>query len=300
MTDNTDTNDEWEPPEEIDEIEEYEGRDLLRNDIDGKLTLTVNNQEFALTGDFLEMVEENAERRYSENEYLDYHWRVATGDDEDHEPGDPLLCIETHGPIVPWENLSEMAMEMQSISGADDDTSSANARDVDNGDGTAGVDPESPDGDEGVDDFKIVMTPERFRQYPDPDDEDFETLPPEPEEYPDHEPELVVPIPDSGREERWDTGRAITSAITEVEWNIQARADSAPEGAKDFAGDDRHDSHNQWEALLRAHDCEVVGEVQPSGKPNEDSGSEADRKPWDYDSADGTVSDGAVGDRWQL
>lgn len=262
-----------------------------------KMRLEVNNREYLLNDEFLGRIEEVAERFYDGNSYVEYAWRIAGNDEEDHEPGDPILHIETEGPVVPWDRLSEMRVEMEDI---DAPQAAGSADDVDNGNQAMGVDP-SEVGEDEMDDFKIIMTPKGYRAYPDPDDGEFSTLPPEPEEYPDDDPELVVPIPENDREERWSTGRAITPAFTDVEWNLQKRADSAPTDATEFNGQERTDSHNQWEGLLRACDCEVVGKVQPTGKPTEGDTTESDRKSWDYDQNDGNnAGSNEVGDRWQL
>lgn len=279
--------------------ENYENHPLLEEY--SKLSVEANNKEFLLTDEFLTRIEDLADRLYSENEYVDYYWRLGNPQEEDHESGDPILCIETQGPIVPWERLSEMEMEMQDID------SPKKPDDVDNGNATAG----QPKPEDGEEDTKAVMTPRDWMIYPDPEDEDFDTLPPKPERYPEEEPELVVPIPASERDEQWEVGEAIISAHTEVEWNIQARIDSAEVGATrvrpaesgGVTEVERDDSHDEWEALLRADDCEVIGEMKPKNKPdpNDESG-ESQRKPWDYEGAgkDETVDDGAVGDRWQL
>lgn len=228
-------------------------------------TVTFQGQVYELTDSLRERIESWVEREYNENEFLDYYWRTADSDDEDHDEGDPLLCIETSGMYVPWDRLSELEVdieEQEPLDLTDDDT-------VDNGNGTQAVDPNAGD-DEG-DDTKLVMTPEEYRQVPDPDDEDMETFPQAPAEYLEDEPAMFVPVPEIERDERWAAGQTIAPVYTTVEWNVQARIDSRPTIAGRL--DDRPHTESvseKWERLLTEEDCPIVGNATPQNPPSED------------------------------
>lgn len=231
-------------------------------------TVTFQGQVYELTDSLRERIESWAEREYNDNDFLDYYWRVADNDDEDHNTGDPILCIETSGPYVPWDRLSELEVdveEQEPLDLTDNDT-------TDNGNGTQTVDPDSnSEGEENDDDTKLMMTPEDYRQVPDPNDGDMKTLPPEPAEYLEEEPAMFLPVPEIERDERWAAGRTIAPMYTTVEWNVQQRIDSRPSIAGRL--DDRPHTENvaeKWERLFAEEDCPVVGEATPQNPPTED------------------------------
>jgi len=218
------------------------------------LTVTVNNRTYELSDEFTESIERIAENEYGENEFLSYYWRVAGSDEEDHAYGDPLLCIETEGPFIPWENLSEFEVE-------DGDVDIRHSRDsgdttpVDNGNGVASVPRDSVDSANEEPDYKMVIFPERFRPYPDPDDGKLSTIPPKPERFDeDNGPTMIVPIPENMRPERWAAGEAIVPAFTTVEWNLQRRADTVPAYGSYQGGD----SHDKWEDWLQRCGCTIA------------------------------------------
>lgn len=236
---------------------------------DDELSLRVNGTVYRLSDDLTDHIEGLAESLYDENEHLSYYWRVADAEDARngrHEKGDPLLCIDTSGVMVPWQQLSEFEIEVEEdspgIPGGSDDTTA-----TDNGNGVQTVDPDESDDDESVEDFKMPMFPEQYRPIPDPDDDDAETMPPSPERFDeDGGPIVNMPVPENERQERWDTGRSMVPLSTTVEWNLQRRADTTHL----YGPEDGGHSHDEWEQLLELTDCEVTGHVQASNPPSED------------------------------
>jgi len=199
------------------------------------LTVTVNNRTYELSDEFTNSIERIAENEYGSNEFLSYYWRVAGSDEEEHAYGDPLLCIETEGTQVPWENLSEFEVE---------DVDSMNPR------------------DDEEQDYKMVIFPEMYRPMPDPDDGKLSTLPPKPEEFDESDgPTMVVPIPENTRPERWAAGEAIVPAFTTVEWNLQRRADTVPAYGTYESGN----SHDKWERWLKECDCAIADDSTHEG-----------------------------------
>ncbi|AGM11477.1 hypothetical protein M199_gp189 [Halogranum tailed virus 1] len=287
MSENQDSESEYEPEKEP---EAYE---------DMALSVCVNGKVYRLSDEFKSDIERIAENEYGDNEFFSYHWRVADSDDEDHEAGDAILCIETEGHMVPWDALSEFELEMQErgpqvVDPSSDDDQQPTERDNGNGVKTVkkdevGMDDDTPD---DMQDFKMTMMPQNFRPIPDPDDGKFSTLPPEPQEYDEEAgPILVIPIPQNQREERWAAGRSMVPVYNFIEWNMQKRADSVPS----FGQKKRGDSHDKWQDWLERQDCEVTGTLQPKNPPEEQDDSAQDM----YDSQE-DVGPKYGGNNWQV
>jgi len=220
------------------------------------LTVTVNNRTYELSDSFRSDIEQIAENQYGDNHLLDYYWRAAGSDEDDHAYGDPLLCIETEGHQVPWDNISEFSLDESPVPGMMlRGPPSKNPGDSDNGNGVATM-PPTPHDDDEMEDYKLVMFPRDFGQpYPDPNDGKLSTLPPMPDSLDDADgPVMVVPIPEDTRPERWAAGQAIVPAFTAVEWNLQRRADTALSIGSHRGGD----SHDKWERWMKRLDCTVV------------------------------------------
>lgn len=231
-----------------------------------RLTVTVNSTTYELSDEFRANIERIAENEYGENEFLDYYWRSAGSNEETHAYGDPILSIETEGPFIPWEDLSEFEIEEDSpVSRKSGSSGSPDKTPLDNGNGVASVprDNVAPDNEEP--DYKMVIFPERFRPYPDPDDGKLSTFPPKPERYDeDNGPTMIIPIPENKRPERWAAGESIVPVFTTVEWNLQRRADTVPAYGTYRDGD----SHDKWEDWLRASGSTVVSEEQGDDTPS--------------------------------
>lgn len=254
-------------------------------------TVDVNEKRFALNEDFRLAIQKRAELEFEENPMFDCWWRVASQQDEEdpdtpHEKGDPLLVIETEGPIVPYDALDELDVEMVEEDNpfgdmVDSSSDSDDTNDIDSGGNMKSVPPEDVDAsdDDEESEFErahFQMTPRDFEETPQPESEEDDKIPPKPIKL-GNEPALVwwVPRhPDS--EERWETGEAIVPTHSWVEWNIQARAD---EIRFTHDGDIKHNSHNHFESLLRHHDCEKVGEYELSQDvPKDEDSGQVERK----------------------
>ena len=263
---------------------------------DPQYTIDVNDARYELNEDLRASIQQRAENEFSENEYVSCWWRVADSSDESdddtvHEVGDPILVIETVGPIVPWENLDQLDVEMQSTdSFQEHDTGSGS--DVDEGNGMRTVKPgevNDSDEDREIPRTHFGITPQSFEEMPSPDGESEDKIPQEPVAF--DEPTLVKWVPNNPDiTHSWETGRAMVSVDSWVEWNVQQRADQP----RTEEGDDWN---NHYESLLQMHDCEKVAEIQPSQSTpdtkSEPSGSEK-RKGKDW------FEGNKVGDRWNV
>lgn len=199
-----------------------------------ELSITVNNTVYELSDEFKQDVEDLAESFYDGNDFIELCWREAAANEaEGHMEGDPILCIETSGHVVPWENLSEFT--------------------VDEGDDIVDA--------EDIPDIKEMVVPEEYRNIPDPDDDDIDTWIPEPEKYNESDgPVLAFPAPEDTRAERWETGRSLTKLYTIVEWNLQLRADTA----YTVYENSNANSHDDWELWLESTNCTAVAEKEKS------------------------------------
>lgn len=259
-------------------------------------TIDVNNSRYQLNEEFRASITGRAEREFAENEYVSCWWRVADSSDENdadsvHEQGDPILVIETVGPIVPWENLDQLELEMQDTNSFQEyDTGSGS--DVDEGSGMKTIKPgevTESDDEREIPRTHFGVTPQSFEEMPSPDGESEDKIPQEPVEF--SEPTLVKWVPDNPDvTHSWATGRAMVSVDSWVEWNVQQRANQ-------LRTDDGDNWHNHYESMLQMHDCEKVAELQPNQSPpdtsSEPSGSEK-RKGKDW------FEGNAVGDRWNV
>lgn len=240
-------------------------------------TIDVNGKRFALNEKFREAIQKRAEGEYRDNPMFSCWWKVADRDDysddeweeNNHEEGDPILVIETEGPIVPWYDLDELEVEMQDISQESDDSDNT---DHDSGNGMKTISPDEaiPEDEDDEERAYFPLTPRDFEEVPQPEKENPEKIPPKPVKMGD-EPSLIWWIPQHPEvEERWSTGEAITPTFSWVEWNIQARANEIR-----FKDDGEHkpNSHDHFESLCKLYDCEKVAEYTVSqDKPDSESG----------------------------
>lgn len=259
-----------------------------------QLTVELNRKEYALSEEFRERIENRAEAEFEENHFLDYYW-------SENERGDPILNIETEGCWVPWDRLERLEFEMapteeQPDSDGEGDDSDDETENLDNGNGVKSVPKDDvdmdapptaqPSDDEEAEepDTSFMLTHPSKHYIPQPEEDDPEKLPPDPEEIPE-DPSLVYWVPDDGRTEVWSTGKALIPTNLFLQWNIQVKADEAPDDAvKEVPNDDggieqvpRTNSHDSFEWLAEETDCEVVAKRQPSDTPSQPEGDDSEQ-----------------------
>lgn len=243
-------------------------------------TLSIKDKVYAMSEEWRESIERRAELAFEENYMFSCWWRVADADDEDdpdtvHEQGDPILVIETEGPIVPWEQLDQLEVEEDTSAFQEHDTGSGS--DVDEGGGMKTVRPGDVQGGSSEEDQEIGrthfgVTPRDFEELPSPDGERPDRIPPAPESF--DEPKMVAWIPDHPDiDHSWSTGEAMVPVNNWVEWNVQAKADQ-PRIVKD-----KDNRHEHYEALAEHHDSEVVAKLSPPQNPQNAPDSNQDQNP---------------------
>lgn len=243
-------------------------------------TVDVNGVRYALSEEARREIQARAEREYARNEMFSCWWKVASPEQYEpeeweenvHEAGDPVLVIETRGPMVPADDLDQLNVEMQEadpFGGMD----SGDGQSHDSGNGMRTLDPsDAPDGDDAektIGRTHFEHTPRDYEDVPSPDGEEEDKLPPAPEEMGEH-PVMAVWLPDHPDiEHTWSSGEALVSATSWVEWNVQQKANQPrPE-------DDESDSHDHWQNLLESMGCTIVAEQGPSQEPGADDSDEA-------------------------
>jgi len=287
-----------------------------------RLTMMVNGKEYALTEDFKESIEKRARREFSENEYVQCHW-------EENERGDPLLCIETSGQWVPVDRLERLQFEYEEVEQPDQSgDDSDETEELDNGNGVKSVPkddvdlnpgdgPDSPAEEEEVPDTGFMVTHPKKNYVPQPEEDDPEKVPPHPDELPE-DPTYVQWLPaDESITEHWSSGRALIPLAQDITWNLQIRADEAPEGATKLEFPSMDDGytepkevpkttrHDEWEDSLERHDCEVVAKKKPSDTPDIPEGAkeaeEDDPAPKGYSGRSRDDAGGKFGgDNWSI
>lgn len=251
-----------------------------------ELSISVNNTEYQLNESLRALIEQRIKSEYGDNNFLEYYWTI--------ENNDPVVKIETEGNRVPWDKLSEFEVNKDQYQDNTSPTSNSTASNQSpkssgashNGQGglmkmprndTSNTSNTNTNEHDDVDDYKKVMFPESYRPFPDPDDQNFGTLPPMPDEFDEDENEetLVIPIPENQRSERWAAGEAIIPVYSTLTWNLQERADSIPRyGTRDTSTQSITrentidnttrvtNSHDEWETLLQESNCPVINSTQ--------------------------------------
>lgn len=251
-----------------------------------ELSISVNNTEYQLNESLRALIEQRIKSEYGDNNFLEYYWTI--------ENNDPVVKIETEGNRVPWDKLSEFEVNKDHDQDNTSPTSNSTASNQSpkssgashNGQGglmkmprndTSNTSNTNTNEQDDVDDYKKVMFPESYRPFPDPDDQNFGTLPPMPDEFDEDENEetLVIPIPENQRSERWAAGTAIIPVYSTLTWNLQERADSIPRyGTRDTSTQSITrentidnttrvtNSHDEWETLLQESNCPVINSTQ--------------------------------------
>lgn len=240
--------------------------------------IEVNNKLYELNEEIRETIEERARREYEENSMFSCWWKTASseqyedGEWEDtiHDEGDPVLVIETAGPMVPWERLDTLDVQMQEVGPQSEldrqmDEADTDPNETDNGNGVKSVPKdEVSDNENAVEDSEpetgrthFRLTPKEYEEIPDPDGEDPDKIPAAPMEM-DGDPALIWWVPDHPDiEHTWTSGKAVAPMQSWVEWNVQKKADQPR------ISEDKATSHDHWESLLKYHECEVVAKMVP-------------------------------------
>lgn len=233
-------------------------------------TVDLNGKRYAMNEEWRESIQQRARGEYRENTMFSCWWRVATADDEAdpdtvHQEGDPILVIETEGPMVPWEKLDQLELEMQDTSAFDGVDSGSS--DVNEGGGMKTIKPGEVQDDNDSEKREknrthFGITPQDFQEVPSPEGEDPDKIPPKPQEF--DEPKLVFWIPDHPDiDHTWSAGEAIAPMYNWVEWNVQQKANQPR------INEDKDNSHDHFESLAKHYDCEKVGELAPKQQPPE-------------------------------
>jgi hypothetical protein len=249
-------------------------------------TVRVNGKQFELNEDARTAIQTRAKHEYSENPMFSCFWKVADPsqyeggewDETIHNKGDPVLVIETEGPMVPWERIDKLNVEMQEVGPQSqldremddsDDADGPSADEMDNGNGLKTIDPDAVDDSEKtIGRTHFGLTPQSFEEVPSPDGEEPDKIPQKPEQM-DDGPSLITWVPDHPDvEHTWTAGEAICPIYTRFEWNVQVKANQ-PRPTKE-----KDDSHDHWESLLKSYECDKLAELGPSQRPSSSSKTE--------------------------
>jgi len=236
-------------------------------------TIDVNGKRYELSNEFKESLEQRAELEYEKNKQFSCWWMVATESgewlDRDHNAGDPVLVIDTVGPMVPWDRLDQLEMEMNPPQHPEEMEPIGETEDTDSGNGMAEMKPPEEDVNFGRTHF--ALTPRRYEEVPSPGGHNPEKIPVKPERV-DGEM-MVMWVPQHPAiDVTWSAGEAITQMATRVEWNVQEKADQ-PRPSQD-----KQNSHDAFESLCRIYDCEKIGEYTPSNDIPEGVSGQVERK----------------------
>lgn len=221
------------------------------------------NREYTLTDEFKEHIEDLARSRFEENEYVELWW----------SKDEPVLNIETLGPIMPWDYIDQISM----------------------------VDMEEMEEDEGSGDTAYIHFPEDKRFIPTiEDDEDDDRMPeavvPEPEDA-----TYVIPQVEDGERGAWDVGRAMLPREGHYTWDVQRAINNAPT---------RHSQDNDWSSEMKERNVQLrspldtwEGLLVTFGCEYEEKGvrdgKKASQRKKDRHSKD-KVKSGQIGNRWNV
>lgn len=240
---------------------------------DLELTVTINGTEYELNETAKGAIERRAELAFEDNEYVRTWWKEASPhnyettadwDDTVHSAGDPVLVIETEGPVVSWDRLDRLDPETERAAASnarDEDATSPDEHDAGNGMRTLDPDDVTGPADNAeriVGRTHFAYAPQSYEEVPSPPGEDEDKIPQEPQSAPS-EPLLVAWLPERPEfTHTWGTGRAMLPIYSWVEWNVQAKADQ-PDLQRDT-----DTSHTHWEDLMDIFGCETLSESTDS------------------------------------
>lgn len=211
-----------------------------KNNNINNLTVTIDNTVFELSREFREMIEQRVNVEYGENSFLEYYWT--------EENNNPVIKIETEGKKAPWEKISEFEVQKETKN----------------------------DSQESNEHYEI-MFPESFRPFLDPEDNNPDTLPPQPEEFDSrkHDETLVIPIPENKRNERWSAGTTIIPVYSTITWDIQKRInttthyhESTPSNPTNSIQSDPNNK-KLWKKICKYYNCNKIKTI-PQNDSNND------------------------------
>ncbi len=267
-------------------------------------TVRLNGKRYQLNEEMRDAIQARARSEYEENEMFSCFWKTASpsqypdGEWEQnmHDEGDPVLVIETEGPIVPWDRMDTLNVEMQEVGPESQlDREMDRSDEQDNGNGVKTMDPNDLDDDEiekEIGRTHFSMTPQSFEEVPDPDGEEPDKIPAKPTEL-GEDPALIAWVPNHPDiDHTWAAGEAICSMYNRVEWNVQKKINQ-PRPIRET-----DDSHDHWESLLAIHNCEKIGELGPSQRPPNQATEQRD--PSDDDVPDKFEDGKAGGGNWRV
>lgn len=206
---------------------------VTKNTKDGRV-----NRIYELTDEFKEHIEDLAQSRFEDNEYVDLWWSKDA----------PVLNIETLGPVMPWEYIDQLSM----------------------------VDMEEMEEEEmEAGDTAYIHFPETKRYIPAiEDEEDDNRMPEEVVEEPEDAAYVIPQIEDDERG-AWDVGRAMLPREGHYTWDVQEAISNAPSRHADDRGWSNEMKKRNiklrspldtWEGLLMTFGCEYNTEKVQDGK----------------------------------
>ena len=269
------------PPEAEDveqEVSDEELEEKYSDEPREQFVLRLNGKLFDLNEDMRKSIQDRAASAYRENWSFECFWKNAAptqyedGEWENnvHDEGDPILVIETEGPMVPWDKLDQLDVQMQEPE--PDSGFDGTGQGQDSGADMQMVSPRDMDDDDEKEldtgRTHFAVTPQEYEEVPDPDGEQPDKIPAKPDQMGD-DPAMVGWVPDNPNvEHTWSTGEAIVPMYSRVEWNVQKRADQ-PKPQMDGGN-----SHDSWESTLGIFDCEVLDkDLEPVEEESDDSTS---------------------------
>ena len=240
----------------------------------------------------------SAEIAYEKNQYVDCWFETYDDSFEEAHPGacpraqygDPIIVIETEGPMVPADRVVQ-PQEAKSIDSSqleDDDAELVDEKDNGGDMMTVLPDRDNPDkANYSVEQLVKDSIETRSEQI------ENGRLPRRPHEEPEV-PQFIQLMPELDGTV-WSTAEAMFPVGGFYYRNVQTRIDYPPTPPSKTLEQARQESHETWQEMLENMDCKKT-------KKERHKSAQEERKPWDYDSTDTdeTVNDGEVGARWNL
>jgi len=275
-----------------------------------ELTVTIEQDdtryEYSLSDSFQSYIETTAEHSYEGNEYTELFWDEFSDEWEESDHlesdiprtnyGDPILSIQTSGPIVPLRRVvqPQEAKTIEPDSDAVEIINDDSKDETDSGEALTFL-PDSDDEDEtSYDIAQLVQGSIETRE----EQLDEGRLPRAPTEE-SKIPQFLQLVPEQDWTV-WATAESLLPVANTYYWNIQSRIDYPPVPAQ-TTDDDREKlrdhSHDRWQTILEQHDCEVVREEQITQDTSDVSSQYFSD---DDDTSNEKTDVGDIGARWSV